>query len=102
MTMREDGGLDKLLNPKLHAEHHDDAHEIVPDHDLGALAELYAALSHSDISEREGKPHHEWAEDAVEVAEDEVIEPEVEQEVEIEKALDIEEAGQILLLPVQV
>jgi RNA polymerase primary sigma factor len=91
MTMREDGGLDKLLNPKLHTENHDDAHDIVPEHDLGTLAELYTALSHSDISEREGKPHHEWAEDAVEVAEDEVIEPEVEQEVDLEKALDIEE-----------
>jgi RNA polymerase primary sigma factor len=91
MTMRENSGLDKLLNPKLHTEHHDDAHDIGPEHDLGALAELYATLSHSDISERDDKTHHAWAEDAAEVVEDEVIEPEVEPEVDLEKALEIEE-----------
>jgi RNA polymerase primary sigma factor len=89
MTTRENGGLDKLLNPKLHNEHHDDAHDIGPEQDLGALAELYASLANADISD--SKPHHAWAEDATEVVEDEVIEPEIEPEVDIEKALEIEE-----------
>jgi len=91
MTMREDGGLDKLLNPKLHTEHDDEAHDIGHEHELGALAELYAALSHSDIGGREDKAHHAWVEDAVEVAEDEVIEAEIEPEVDFEKTLELEE-----------
>jgi len=91
MKMRGDGGLDKLLNSKLHNEHNDDARDIGTEHDLGALAELYAALARGDISERGDKAAHSWVDDAAEVVEDEVIEPEIEPEVDLEKALDIEE-----------
>jgi len=90
MTLRENGGLDKLLNPKIHNEHHDDTHDIMPEHDLGALAELYAALAHGEMGGR-GKAHHAWVEDTTEITENEVIETEAEQEVDLEKALDIEE-----------
>jgi len=91
MKMREDGGLDKLLNPKIHTGQGDETHDIGPEQDLGALAELYAALSHSDIGAREDKSHHAWVEDTPEVIEDEVMEPDVEPEVDLEKALEIEE-----------
>ena len=91
MKLEENSGIDKLLNPKLPPEHHDDAHDIGGEHDIGALAELYAALS-SDLHVRDAKVQHEWAEDAPEeVPDDEVIEAEVEPEIEIEKVLDIEE-----------
>ena len=92
MKLEENSGIDKLLNPKLTPEHHDDAHDIGADHDLGALAELYVALSSGDINVRDAKGHHEWAEDAPEeVSDDEVIEAGVEPEIELEKVLDIEE-----------
>ncbi len=92
MKLEENSGIGKLLNPKLAPEHHDDAHEVGAEQDLGALAELYAALSSSDINARDAKVQHEWAEDAPEeVPDDDVIAAEVEPEIEPEKVLDIEE-----------
>lgn len=83
--------MDKLLNSKMSGEHQDEAHDMGTEHDLGALAELYAALSRADISERGDKATQSWVEEAAEVAEDEVMEAEIEPEVDLEKALDIEE-----------
>lgn len=83
--------MDKLLNSKLQTEQHDDARDIGTEHDLGALAELYAALSRGSISEREDKPQRSWVDDVTDVSDEEVMETEREPEVDIEKALDIEE-----------
>lgn len=90
MTLGENGGLDKLLNPKLHSESADGTRDIGPEHDLGALADLYAALSSSDLGVRDGKSHNDWGEPA-EAAEDEVTEHEVEHEVDLDKTIEFEE-----------
>ncbi len=90
MTLGENGGLDKLLNPKLRSEHSDESSDIRPEHDLGALADLYAALSSSEIGVRDGKTAHDWVEPE-DIAEDEVIEQEAEHDVDLDKALELEE-----------
>ena len=86
MTLGENEGLDELLRRKRGAKHSEDISDLESEHDLGPLADLYAAFSGSDIvTEDVRPPAPRWLEpEAAELEEGEEAKPEVEPEVALE------------------
>ena len=91
MTLGENDDLDKLLHRKRGANQSEGAPELGASHALESLADLYAAFSGSDTLHEE-KPRAPWTEhDTEEIAEEETPSAGAEPEVDLEKALEIEE-----------
>jgi RNA polymerase primary sigma factor len=92
MTLDENDDLDKLLHRKRRPEPTEDAPEIRPGRALESLADLYAAFSGSDVIIEEEKSQPRWHDrDTAEFTEEEAPEHELEPDVDLEKALELEE-----------
>jgi len=93
MTLGENEELGGLLQRKRGAEHSEDISDLDSEHDMGPLADLYAAFAGSDIVIEEVRhPASRWPEpEAAELEEWEEPKPETEQEIELEAALELEE-----------
>ena len=92
MTLDEHDNLDNILHRKKNSEPPEGVPEIRSDHALESLADLYAAFSGSDVVLEEEKTPSRWHEhEAAESVEEEAPEHEIEPDVDLEKALDLEE-----------
>jgi len=92
MTLGENDDLDKLLHRKRGADHPEGDPDMRPEHALESLADLYAAFSGSDIVLEETKGRSGWPEhDASGLVEEETASHEIETDVDLEKALEMEE-----------
>jgi len=93
MTLGENEELGELLQKKRGAKRSDDIADLESEHDLEPLADLYATFSGSDmVIEEVRPPSPRWVEpEAAELEEWEEPKPEVESEIELEAALELEE-----------
>jgi len=92
MTLDEHEDLDKLLHRKRSAEPSEGAPEIRSEHGLESLADLYAAFAGSDVVLEEDKARPRWHEhDTIGFTEEEAPEHDLETDVDLEKALELEE-----------
>ncbi len=92
MTLGENDDLDKLLHRKRSVDHSEGDSDLRPEHALESLADLYAAFSGSDIVLEETKSRSGWPEqDVSDLTEEETADHETETDVDLEKALELEE-----------
>ena len=92
MTLDENDDLNKLLHRKRGSQPPEGVPEIRSEHGLESLADLYAAFAGSDVVLEEAKTRPRWHDhDAAEFTEEEPSGQEMETDVDLEKALELEE-----------